>query len=132
MRIQARVRNAESGHEAEVATDGPPRSVAIPAKATGRGSSLNGGELLMLALASCYCNDLFREAARLGIPVDEVEVEASASFDGVGLAARDVRYRARVESTASREDVERLLRETDAVAEIQNTVRQAVDVRLEL
>jgi len=38
------------------------------------------------------------------------------------------RYRARVESPASPEQVEALLRETDAVAEVHNTVRAGVPV----
>ena len=85
----------------------------------------------MLALATCYCNDIYREAGRLGVPVDSVEVEAEADFDGIGAAARNVRYRARVESTAGADEIERLLRETDAVAEIQNTLRAGVPVSFE-
>jgi hypothetical protein len=84
----------------------------------------------MLALATCYCNDLYREAGRLGISLQHVEVEASATFAGVGLAASDVRYRANVQSTASPQVVAQLLRETDTVAEVQNTLRKGVSVRL--
>lgn len=85
----------------------------------------------MLALATCYCNDLYREAARLGISIELCEVEASADFEGVGLAAKNIQYRARVASSASDAEVARLLRETDAVAEVHNTLRAGVPVRLE-
>jgi hypothetical protein len=84
----------------------------------------------MLALATCYCNDLYREAARLGIPIEGAEVEASGEFPGVGLAASNISYRAKVHSPAPPGDVERLLRETDAVAEVHNTIRSGVPVRL--
>jgi hypothetical protein len=84
----------------------------------------------MLALATCYCNDLFREAARLGIPVALAEVEASADFPGIGLAAKNIRYRVRVESSAPQADVAKLLRETDAVAEVHNTIRAGAPVEL--
>jgi organic hydroperoxide reductase OsmC/OhrA len=131
MRIAARVSNDATSHAAVVTTGAHATVLAVPPKAAGRGSAVNGGEFLMLALATCYCNDLYREAARLGIPVDGVEVEAEADFEGVGLAARDIRYRARVRSTAPSEAIARLLRETDAVAEIHNTVRAGVPVRLE-
>jgi hypothetical protein len=50
------------------------------------------------------------------------EVSAGGDFEGVGLAARNVGYQARVVSSASDADVARLLRETDAVAEIHNRV----------
>ena len=93
---------------------------------------MNGGEFLMLALATCYCNDLFREAARLGIVIEAAEVEASAEFPGIGLAATNLRYRARIQSPASEAEVARLLRETDAVAEVHNTIRSGVPVELVL
>jgi organic hydroperoxide reductase OsmC/OhrA len=131
MEISATVRNAAGTHEALVRTGATTQPLEIAAKTSGRGSAVNGGELLMLALATCYCNDLYREADRLGIAIDGVEVEASAEFTGVGLAARNIRYRATVSSTAAPERIATLLRETDAVAEIHNTVRAGVPVVLE-
>ena len=130
MEISALVKNAPGRHEATVRTDTAAQAVTIPPKATGGGSAVNGGELLMLALATCYCNDLYREARRLGIALDSVEVEATAQFPGVGLAAADIRYRARVASPASPEAIADLLRQTDAVAEIHNTLRAGVPVAL--
>ena len=130
MEISALVRNEARGHEAEVRTGAATQTLAIPPKPAGRGSAVNGGELLMLALATCYCNDLYREAERLGIPIDSVEVEASAQFPGVGLAATDIRYRAKISSPAPRSAIEELRRRTDAVAEVHNTVRAGVPVAL--
>ena len=85
----------------------------------------------MLALATCYGNDLYREAARLGLTLRGIEVVAEADFEGIGLAATNIRYRAKVDSTATSEEIERLLRETDAVAEIHNTIRLGPTVVLE-
>ena len=130
MEISAAVRSSRTGHEAEVRTGGTAQRLSIPPKLAGRGSAVNGGELLMLALATCYCNDLYREAERLGITIEGVEVEASASFPGVGLAAAGIRYRARVETSAPASAVAELLRHTDAVAEVHNTVRAGVPVEL--
>lgn len=84
----------------------------------------------MLALATCYCNDLYREAERLRVPIESAEVEALAQFPGVGLAATNIRYRAVVRSPATAEVLAQLLRQTDAVAEVQNTVRAGVPVEL--
>jgi organic hydroperoxide reductase OsmC/OhrA len=131
MEIAATVRTAAGTHEAIVRTGAATQPLTIAAKASGRGSAVNGGELLMLALATCYCNDLYREADRLGIAIDGVEVEASAEFAGIGLAASNIRYRATVSSTAPADRITALLRETDAVAEIHNTVRAGVAVTLE-
>jgi uncharacterized OsmC-like protein len=94
MQISARVRNSSGANEVVVSTAGGEQSVAVPAKPSGAGSAVNGGEFLMLALATCYCNDVYREAARRGIQIDEVEVEASAEFAGIGLAVTNITYRA--------------------------------------
>jgi organic hydroperoxide reductase OsmC/OhrA len=130
MQICARLRSATDAHDVTVATAGAERKLSIPPKASGQGSAVNGGELLMLALATCFCNDRYREAARLGIAVDSVEVEAKADFDGVGLPAANIRYRARVSSSAPQAAVAALLRSTDVVAEIHNTLRAGVKVQL--
>lgn len=131
MHISATVKNASQSHDVSVATGNAAKSLIVPSREGGHGSGINGGEFLMLALATCYCNDLYREAARLGISLESLEVEAGADFEGVGLAAQNIRYRARVVSGASDADVARLLRETDAVAEIHNTVRAGAAVTLE-
>lgn len=128
MRIAATVDSSAGRHEVAVETDGKVQALSVPAKPAGQGSAVNGGEFLMLALASCYCNDLYREAHRLGISIDGVHVEASAEFAGVGLAASDVRYTAAIRSSASADDIAMLLRETDAVAEVHNTIRAGVPV----
>ena len=131
MKISASVRNASSRHEVVVSTGGSSQSLSVPPKPSGQGSSVNGGEFLMLALATCYCNDLYREAARLGVLIESVEVEASAEFPGVGLAATNISYRAHLSSPAPPAQVADLLRVTDAVAEIHNMVRAGVPVTLE-
>ena len=130
MKVSAAVTNAGATHEVTVSTAGEVRSLAIPVKPAGGGSDVNGGEFLMLALATCYCNDLYREAARLEIEVQAVQVEASAEFNGRGLAATNVTYRAKIKSTEPQERLSLLLRETDAVAEIHNTVRAPIAVTL--
>ena len=128
MQITAQVSNTAESHAVQVATAGQSKPLSIAGRAGG-GSAVNGGEFLMLALASCYCNDLYREAARLGLVLTGVEVQASAEFDGIGLAARNIEYRARIASLASPEQIEQLLGETDAVAEVHNTLRAGAAVR---
>lgn len=130
MEISATVVNAPGHHEVLLRTGGAEHRLSVLPKPVGGGSATNGGEFLMLALATCYCNDLYREAARLGLQLDHVRVEATAEFGGVGVAATNVRYRASVRSPASPEAVAHLLRETDAVAEVHNTLRRGAQVQL--
>jgi len=63
MRISATVNNDRTRHQVVVRTDDRSQELDIAARPSG-GSAVNGGEFLMLALATCYCNDLYREAAR--------------------------------------------------------------------
>ena len=128
MEISARVQNGSGAHRASVTTAGACQSLAVAVKANGAGSAVNGGEFLMLALATCYCNDIYREAARMGIVVQSVEVEARAEFNGIGLGAENVSYRARIQSPASDAEIEALLEQTDAVAEVHNTLRAGAPV----
>lgn len=130
LKISATVASSPGRHEVVLRTGSAEHRLSVAPKPAGGGSATNGGEFLMLALATCYCNDLYREAARLGLPLDEVQVEAAADFAGIGLAAANVRYRATVTSSAGPEAIARLVRETDAVAEVHNTLRQGVPVQL--
>ena len=129
MEISAYIRNGADGHELLVSTAGASRPLVIAAKTPGQGSAISGGELLMAALATCYCNDLYREASRLGVAVNGCEVRVQGQFNGIGLAAEDVTYSAIVDSPAPTDQVEFLLAETDRLAEVQNTLRTGCAVR---
>ena len=112
-------------------TNGVSKTLSVPPKPSGIGSSVNGGEALFLALATCYCNDVFREAAREGIDIVEVEVQVYGEFGGVGEPARNVHYSCSAKArNAEQIDIENLLRHTDTVAEIQNTLRLGMPVVL--
>ena len=111
-------------------TEGSEKSLAIPPKVDGSGSSVNGGELLFLALATCYCNDIYREARKRGIEIERVKVEVTGEFGGEGEGARNIGYHASVDARAPEREVLELMRYTDTVAEIQNTLRQGSDVVL--
>lgn len=131
MKISARIHNSHDHHHVTLSTNDNTQSITIPPKATGNGSSANGGELLFLALATCYCNDVYREAAARSIEVTAVEVEVSGDFGGPGEPARRVAYRAKLTGRASAADLEALARHTDTVAEIQNTLRLGMPVILD-
>jgi uncharacterized OsmC-like protein len=130
--IRARVNNSKDQHQVTLQTNASEHSIVIPPKAGGSGSSANGGELLFLALATCYCNDIYREAARRNIVVRSVRVEVAGEFgDAPGSPAENITYKAIVEAEAPSDAIVDLMRYTDAVAEIQNSLRQATGVTLQ-
>jgi organic hydroperoxide reductase OsmC/OhrA len=130
MKISATVQNSAGQHHVTLRTNDNMHSLSIPPKATGFGSSANGGELLFLALATCYCNDLYREAAKRGLTVESVEVEVTGEFGAEGEPARNVSYRAKVTAQASEAEIRELINHTDRMAEIQNTLRVETPVIL--
>lgn len=91
MKISARVDNSFSQHLVTLTTNDQARELPIAPKPDGVGSSANGGELLCLALATCYGNDLYREAKKRGIEVRRVEVEVEGTFGAEGAPARAAR-----------------------------------------
>jgi uncharacterized OsmC-like protein len=129
--ITAEVSNTRNDHDVTLTTNGNSHSITIPPKATGFGSSANGGELLFLALATCFCNDIYREAAKRGITVRSVKVDVSGDFDDApGSVASNIRYRASIEAEADTDAIRDLAYYTDTVAEIQNTLRLGTSVIL--
>lgn len=130
MIISARVANTEGKHTVSLRKDNQNQSLQIPPKSEGLGSSVSGGELLFLALATCYCNDIYREAKKLGISVQSVEVEVQGEFGSEGGGAKNISYRASVAAEAPRDEILNLIRHTDQVAEIHNTVRSGCPVVL--
>ena len=130
MKISARVDNSKDSHQVTLQTNDSIHTMNIPPKANGYGSSANGGELLFLALASCYCNDIYREAAKRNVKVERVEVIVEGDFGAEGEPARNVTYRARVSARAGVEEIREMMKFTDTVAEIQNTLRTGTPVVL--
>lgn len=116
--MSARVENWKGHNQATLKTGDYAHDLQIPPKESGFGSSASGGELLFLALASCYCNDIYREAAKVGIKVKLVAVEVEGDFEAEGSPATNVIYRSKVKAEAKGAEIEELMKRTDRVAEI--------------
>ena len=131
MHISATIKNSHLSNEVTVSTEGNSKSIAIPSKAQGNGSSVNGGELLFLALATCFCNDVYREAARRNMNIQSVDVTVSGKFGKEGEAGRDIMCETRVVAPEhSQREIDELIRYVDHIAEIHNTLRKGTSVTL--
>jgi hypothetical protein len=87
----------------------------------------NGAQVLHLSVALCILNDTYREAARLGVEVSGVAVEADGGFDDEWRST-GIEYTVTLDSAAPAEDLERLGAAVDAVAEIPRAVRAGASV----
>ncbi|MFO0583511.1 MAG: OsmC family protein [Anaeromyxobacter sp.] len=101
-----------------------------PAAAGGGGLGFNGGELLHLAVAGCVSNDLFREAAALGIRLEAVRVTAGGDFSGDPAVSGGVTYAVELTGDADEARLRALVERVDAIAEIPNSLRRGTPVRL--
>lgn len=131
MQIHATLSNTASGHTVTTSAGGVEHAIPVPGKADGRGSAVNGGELLCAALATCFCNDLFREAGHFEVEVIDVTVRAHSEFGGPGDPARHIGYTVEVTALGDEGTIRDLVRHTDAMAEIHNTLRLGMPVLLE-
>ncbi|HVZ57096.1 MAG TPA: OsmC family protein [Chitinophagaceae bacterium] len=130
MEISAVLVSRANSLETVVRTNGQDKSLSLPPRKDGPGCALNGGELLMAALATCYCNDLYREARKRGIDVRAVEVTVKGQFGAEGEPGSHFQYRVNVDAPCSLEEIDQLIRETDRQAEIHNTLRKGCPVAL--
>ena len=92
-------------------------------------AEFTGGHLLHLAAAGCVLNDLYREAATLGIELAGVRVTAAGGFDTATWQSTGIGYRVEVSSDAPASQLAHLLEVVDQVAEIPRAIRAGSIVR---
>jgi uncharacterized OsmC-like protein len=130
MIITADIKNSLQDNNISVSTDGNKKAIVIPSKSDGKGSSVNGGELLFLSIAACFCNDTYREAARRNININSIEVSVTGEFGNEGEAASNISYEVKIQSDNPENEIADLINHVNTVAEIHNTLRQGVKVSL--
>jgi len=119
------------GASAAVGWSGPHTLVVDrPKEVGGLGIGFSGGEMMLLAIGGCYLNDLYREAAKRNVPVKSVQVSVEGDWGGDPVRAQNVSFSVRVEASATKEEILNLIRHTDDVAEIPNSLRLGTPVTL--
>jgi len=131
MTIAATIKNSLQQNDITVATEGNLKRIAIPSKPNGQGSSVNGGELLFLSLATCICNDTYREAIRRNINIKSIEVTVAGEFGMEGEPASNISYKVNIQSDTPKNQITELINHVDTVAEIHNTLRKGVKISLQ-
>ena len=130
MKISAQLNHSRDKLDAILKTNEKSHSITLEPNSAGLGSGTNGGELLFLALAVCYCNDIYRGAKKTGMEIISVEVTVDGVFGGEGEPASQVSYQARVAAKADAQTIEELMQRTDQLAEIHNTLRASTPIIL--
>ena len=92
-------------------------------------ADFTGGHVFHLAVAGCVLNDVYREAAALGIDVKGVRVTAAGGFDTATWQSTGIDYSVEVSSDAPADRLAHLLSVVDQVAEIPQTIRAGAPVQ---
>jgi uncharacterized OsmC-like protein len=92
-------------------------------------ADFTGGHLFHLAAAGCVLNDVYREAAALGIELAGVRVTAAGGFDTTAWQSTGIGYSVEVSSDAPADQLAHLLEVVDQVAEIPRAIRAGAAVR---
>ena len=92
-------------------------------------ADFTGGHLLHLAAAGCVLNDVYREAAQLGIDVKGVRVTAAGGFDTATWQSTGIGYSVEVRSDAPADQLAQLLDAVDQAAEIPRAIRAGATVQ---
>ena len=130
MNISASLTNRFKSHTVKLETNGNSKTIQIAPKNSGFGSSVNGGELLLLSIATCFCNDIYREAAKRSLSIRGVEVEVMCEFGADGEMGKNFQYTCKIDSDEDKTLINDLVQHTDRIAEIHNTLRNGVQVVL--
>lgn len=131
MKFSAKIKNNKNEHQVILKVGDKEHFISIAPKPTG-GSSVSGGELLFLAIATCYCNDIYREAGKRGIKVEGVEVDVDGDFEAEGKPATNIIYRSKIKADGDDNAIRDLIMHTDSIAEIHNSLRIETKVQLVL
>jgi OsmC-like protein len=113
---------SDSGAAARFPHQWTPDGVTVEADFT-------GGHLFHLAAAGCVLNDLYREAAGLGIELKGARVIAAGGFDTATWRSTGIGYSVQVSSDAPADQLAHLLEVADQVAEIPQAIRAGASVQ---
>jgi len=108
MNITAKFVSIDHDRKISISREGKTQEVTNLILPTGVALGTAGAEYLLLALVTCYSSNLYREADKRGIGVEQLEVEVEGRF---GVEGELVNY-------------------VDRMAEIHNTLRLGLPVTL--
>jgi putative redox protein len=105
-------------------------TVDRPVAVGGGGLGFNGGQLLYLSIAACWSNDLYREAATMGIELEGVEISVDGAFEGRGSASSPIMVDVIIHTPEAEHRVRELISEVERVAEIPRSIVEATPIEV--
>lgn len=100
----------------------------VPLSRGGNGWGFRGGELLLLAVGACFMTVFLEASERRQIPVDDVHVQVSAREEHAPFRYIDFEIRVQVQSSASDEDLLKVLKIAERGCQVSNTLNHGAAV----
>ena len=127
-----RVRLRTVGEGPTAMGQGGPFTLTVdrPTAAGGGGLGFNGGQLLYMSIAACWSNDLYREAATMGIDLEGVEITVDGDFPSRGSGSTPITVDVVVRSEAPEAKVRELIAEVERIAEIPRAIREGPPIEV--
>ncbi len=112
----------------------------VGTEAGGNDAGPGPGILERAALGSCLAIGYATWGAKLGVPIDMLEIEVETGFDARGMLAVDdrppgftaMRYRVRIESSAPEEKVLAMIEQADAHSPVRDDFARAIPIEREV
>jgi putative redox protein len=101
-----------------------------PSAGGGRGLGFNGGQLMYASIAACVSNDLYREAARLGIALTRVAITVDGDFPARGRPSTPITVDVELDGDAGDAQLTELVELVDRLAEIPNSIRPTTPIEI--
>jgi uncharacterized OsmC-like protein len=130
MEVSASIKSKIHLHQTVVQTNGSSKQITITPKSSGFGSSVNGAALLLLSIASCFCNDIYREADKRKIAFSGIEATVTGEFGAEVEPGSNLKYKTNMVADAPPAKINDLINYTDKIAEIHNTLRRGITISL--
>lgn len=130
MHITAQINSSINKVSTLIKKDNETKSFILPPREEGFGSSVNGGELLLLALATCYCHTIYRGAKEMNLDIGEITVSVTGDFSDDVPKMQDFSFSVQVRSSATGQQLQELVGYADLHATIPNLLRKGRQIRL--
>lgn len=117
----------EGGMRATVDAGGFVLTVDEPTEAGGTGQGPQPTELLLASIASCFTLALAHSAAKRGVEVRDLRVDATGTYDGPRFSALRIEVHAQAPAG---DDLDRLVEAAQRVCYVTNTLRGAPPIEI--
>ncbi len=105
-------------------------TIGRPEAVGGDGLGYSGSQVLVLAVGTCFYNNLYYAADERGIKLRSVELEVVSGWTEEPKVSSGIVVNAKVEAEASPAEIEELIHHANRVSTVSNSVRQGTAVSM--